>query len=221
VRRHWHRLLTIAIVGSLLVAVHALAQTARAEDICHRNAPKTIDALRGYTWTGTVSDRQTVPFEDAGSYTVWVFAVDHVYADAHGPDFPTGQALQQGEPFRLASTCNGPTRFALGQRYIVSTSWLGPLGTSTNLFGAWRLDGQEATLVDMYEQGTEPSQLRDARSLEAVLRIVAPGALPPTDAPSLGHSAEPRIDAGVTYAILLLALALSGMFLLRLREPRT
>jgi hypothetical protein len=182
--RRIRRLLAGAFVAAFVLLMATVTSSpASAEDICQRNSPHDGADIRGYTWTGTVTKVETIPFEEVSHETIITFLVDRVYADAHKLDFPADQILAHDEPFRLASLCNGPIGLEVGARYLASTSMLTQDGSSTNLFAAWHLtEVGNASLVDMYEKGLVWPPLKAATTLFRALALAAPDAAPPTDA---------------------------------------
>lgn len=137
----------------------------------------------GISFTGTV----VRPVTTAGEYAGYRFRVDQVYAG------------EVGERVDVAIVCV-ETTFERGERYLVSSAgWTGSaadpdVGTvkfSDRAAVAWHVDADGSVELVDFGAGTDeaPAYLLSPRRLEAAIRAVTVGGLPPTDTtapPSIG-----------------------------------
>jgi len=173
----------LVAVNALLVSWLVMPMEVAAENVCSLPAPGHASDVRGYTWTGMLSDIVAGPLDGGGQPTfVMVFAVDHVYADANEPSFPKGLTLAVGEDFRMhMDTCGLAPGFKKRLEYLVSTSQITQFGVGTEQLVAWEVTGEHVVLADIYDGQLTHGPFIEPMSLDEALALVAPGAMPPTD----------------------------------------
>lgn len=209
----------LALVASwVALLATGMVQPAMAEDVCPVTVPRTAADVRGTAWSGVViRDEPTAPIDDTG-YQPWIvtFDVTGVYARDPAAQLPFEQQLVAGQRFRVAvSNCGGrgDLGMAVGNRYLVTTGeFIGDLPLFSRT-AAWRLHGQDARLVNMYGRTITTGPLLGARTLGEALGLVAPNALPPTEA------AGPAASNGVApWPLLAAALIGAALWILRRRS---
>ena len=136
------------------------------------DAPHEADAVRGITWTGTVSALQerNVDHDGVEHWTI-TFAVDHVYAHAEDRDFPKAAILAPGVPFTLPYAACGPGRgdlgLAVGHPYLVRAEFIADNGISLGNLAIWEIEGDGVALVPgPYQTSFVSAEISGASTLE-------------------------------------------------------
>lgn len=192
-----------------------------AEDLgCGSQSPSSVDMVRGYTWSGTVTDVQVIEQSEYGAERrLNLFDVDAVYAHVHGSEFRVESVLAPGREFAMPShSCNGLAELMEGRRYLISASLIEVSGPEAYRTAVWEIepDGRSVSLAPYESHRRLAGRLLEVQDLREAVELVAPGAeLPPTDA---GMMDQPtRSTGGLELLFPLLAVFIGLLFRSRLR----
>jgi hypothetical protein len=168
-------LLAIAIV---LVAVASSPSPAVADCTTQLKDPDFVQDVTGTAFTGTFRGST----EDQGTgYDVLEWDVDRVYRGTIG----------LGEFTYRASRCHAIKGWSQGDRYLVSLASLEFLDSGNSIAWHVRPSGDLTLLGSTDQRARDYEDLWQVDTLEAALALVAPRALPPTDAAAQAASTAP------------------------------
>jgi hypothetical protein len=172
------------LIGIAFATLSALTpQMVAAEPFCQAYMPNSPTDAMGFTFIGIVT---AVGPERAGGPTWLFFNVEDVLADHGLPNTGNNMVLRPGAPLKLLDQgCDRPYGFAVGERYLYSTSVLND--THSGKMVAWHVKGDEAHVLIMYPQHLPENAavFAAADTLEKAVKLIAPGAsLPPTSTAS-------------------------------------
>lgn len=212
------------VVGVLAACLLALAFVAfgrpgavAAEPFCMAFMPDTVHDAQGYTFVGRLT---SLARDHPGGARYLTFEVETVLADdGWRPKSGARMVLRAGSPLRLFDEgCDRPYGFTVGARYLYSTSSL--LGQQAGFMVAWKLDGQTATLLEMYPQhGHGNAAFAAAHTLASAAALMVPGAsLPPTSTASAGGYSSGYGDGGLPLWPQSLAVVAAGLTAVALRR---
>jgi hypothetical protein len=207
--------LSTAIAALLLL----LPRPAAAEPSCEAFMPESPSDAQGFTFIGTVTG---IGPEHVGGSRWLFFTVEYVLADHGLPNTGNNMILRAGEPVKLLDQgCDRPYGFAVGRRYLYSTSELDD--THAGKMVAWELNGLQARVLVTYPQNFpgNAAPFAAATTLAEAVKLIAPGAtLPPTTTvPVAVETGSPSEQTLSTF--FLGAAAAIGLYLGRRLRNRT
>jgi hypothetical protein len=216
---------TLGAAAALALLVFVSVAPALAEDTCVADAPHDVEAIRGFTWTGTVVAIQKLRVDDEGiqQWTI-EFAVDHVYAHVPDRDFPKGAILAPGLPFTLPNAACGDSRgdlgLAVGHRYLVSAGFIADEGIALGNLAIWRIDGQDAAIVPgLYQTSFVSPEITGVGTLAEALALLGVEQAQPKDvSPSIAPAT--KADSTLVFAAIAAGAALVSVAALVLLRRR-
>lgn len=191
----------LALLAGLWLAFPAAGL---AEGTCVASAPLQPADVMGLTWSGSVVQIRKTGVDDVGVER-WAItmSVDAVYAHLPNHDIPRGTVLAAGSLFELLSdNCGrkGDMGMSVGARYLVSSAFVDPNGTSIQGLIVWRIEGDAVTIPrGLYQTTFVSPELTAVTTLAEAFSVLGISSQPTPAATNQAvgtHPADPSATPG-------------------------